>query len=62
MDQNSFNDNVKAIAALIVTILSAVAGFVGLPAFATPELVATVATAISAVAGVFYYIRARRTA
>lgn len=62
MDQNQLNDNVKAVAALVTTIITAIAGVIGLPAYVSPELIAGVASAVTAVASVFYYIRAKRSA
>lgn len=62
MDQNQFNDNVKAVAALVATIVAAIAGIIGLPAYVSPELIAGIASAITAVASVFYLIRAKRSA
>jgi hypothetical protein len=62
IEQNQFNDNVKAIAALLTTVLAAVAGFVGLPAYVSPELIAGIASAVTAAVSVFYLIRGNRTA
>lgn len=62
MDQTQFNHDVAAIVALLVTLLGGIAAFVGLPAFVTPELITQVATAITAAASIYFYIRGRNAA
>ena len=56
-EQTRFNDGLKAIMALITSILSGVGAYVGLPDVVTPELLALVSSALTAVAAVYFYIR-----
>jgi hypothetical protein len=60
MEQNQFNDNVKAVAALLTTIIAGVGAYIGLPGFVSAEGIAAVAGAITAAASVFFLIRGNK--
>lgn len=59
MEQDRFNDRVKAIAALITSILAGVSAYVGLPEVISPELISLVASAVTACSAVYFFIRGK---
>lgn len=56
-DQTRLNDGLKAIVALITSLITGASSYIGLPDVITVELVNLVAAAISACAAVYFYIR-----
>lgn len=62
MTEEKFSDGVKAVAALITSILTGVSAYIGLPSFLTADVIAAVVAAINAVAGLYFLIRRKAVA
>ena len=57
--KSRFDSKATAVTAAIVAILNVLAGMVGLPVWATPDLALLVNGAVMSVASVVFYVRGR---
>ncbi len=55
--QEHASTTIKAVAGFVTSIVTGAGAFIGLPEYMTPEVIAAVVAAVSAVAGVYYTIR-----
>lgn len=62
MDEQQFSDGVKAVVALLTSLVTGISAYVGLPGFISPEVIAAVGSAVSAVGGLYFLIRRKAVA
>lgn len=55
--EEHFDTTVKAVTGLVLSVVTGAGAFMGMPVFLTPEVIAATASAISALAGVYYLIK-----